>query len=31
MRGMKSKNHNIGSYETDKSSLSFCDDKRYVL
>ena len=31
MRGMKSKNHNIGTYETDKSSLSFHDDKRYVL
>ena len=31
MRGIKSKNHNLGSYETNKRSLSCFDDKRYIL
>ena len=31
MRGIKSKNHNLGTYETKKISLSCFDDKRYVL
>ena len=31
MRGIKSKNHNLGNYETNKRSLSFFDDKRYIL
>ena len=31
MRGIKSKNHNLGTYETNKRSLSFFDDKRYIL
>ena len=30
MRGIKSKNHNLGTYETNKISLCF-DDKRYIL
>ena len=29
MRGIKSKN--VGTYETNKISLSCCDDKRYIL
>ena len=31
MRGIKSKNHNICTYKTDKISLSCFDDKRYIL
>ena len=31
MRGIKSKNHNLGIYETNKRSLSCFDDKRYIL
>ena len=31
MRGIKSKNHNLGTCETNKRSLSFFDDKRYIL
>ena len=31
MRGIKSKNHNLGSYEANKISLSCFDDKRYIL
>ena len=31
MRGVKSKNHNLGTYETTKRSLSCFDDKRYIL
>ena len=31
MRGIKSKNHNLGTYETNKISLSCFDDKRYNL
>ena len=31
MRGIKSKNHNLGSYETNKTSLSCLDDKRYIF
>ena len=31
MRGIKSKNHTLGTYETDKISLSCFDDKRYIL
>ena len=31
MRGIKSKNHNIGTYEINKISLSCFDDKRYIL
>ena len=31
MRGIKSKNHNIGTYESNKTSLSCYDDKRYIL
>ena len=31
MKGIKSKNHNIGIYETKKRSLSCFDDKRYIL
>ena len=31
MRGKKSKNHNRGTYETNKRSLSCFDDKRYIL
>ena len=30
MRGIKSKNHNLGTYET-RRSLSCFDDKRYIL
>ena len=28
MRGIKSKNHNIGTYESNKTSSSCYDDKR---
>ena len=31
MRGIKSKNHNLGTYETNKISLSCFDDKRYII
>ena len=31
MRGIKSKNHNLGTYRTKKISLSCFDDKRYIL
>ena len=31
MRGIKSKTHNLGTYETNKISLSCFDDKRYIL
>ena len=31
MRGIKSKNHNLGTYKTNKKSLSCFDDKRYIL
>ena len=31
MRGRKSKNHNIGTYESNKTSLSCYDDKQYIL
>ena len=31
MRGTKSKNHNLGTYRTNKISLSCFDDKRYIL
>ena len=31
MRGIKSKNHNLGTYEANKKSLSCFDDKRYIL
>ena len=31
MKRIQSKNHKLGTYETDKVSLSCFDDKRYVL
>ena len=31
IRGIKSKNHNLGTYKTNKRSLSCFDDKRYIL
>ena len=31
MREIKSKNYKLGTYETNKRSLSFFDDKRYIL
>ena len=31
MREIKPKNHHLGTYETNKRSLSCFDDKRYVL
>ena len=31
MREIKSKNHKLGTYETNKRSLSCFDDKRYIL
>ena len=31
MRGIKSKNHSFGRYETNKTSISCFDDKRYIL
>ena len=31
MRGIKSKNHKLGTYETNKRSLSWFDDERYIL
>ena len=31
MRGIKSKNHKLGTYETNKRYLSRFDDKQYIL
>ena len=31
MRGIKSKNHNLDTYKTNKIPLSCFDDKRYIL
>ena len=31
MRGIKPKSHNLGTYETNKISLSCFDDKRHIL
>ena len=31
MRRIKSRNHNLGTYETNKRSLSCLDDKRCIL
>ena len=31
MKRIQGKKHKIGTYEIDKISLSFFDDKRYVL
>ena len=31
MRRIKSRNHNLGTYETTKRSLSCLDDKRCIL
>ena len=31
MRRIGSKNHNLGTYKTNKRSLSCFDDKRYIL
>ena len=31
MRGIKFKNHNLGTYETNEISLSCFDDTRYIL
>ena len=31
MKRIQSKKHKLGTYEIDKLSLSFFDDKRYVL
>ena len=31
MKGIKSKNHNCGTYQTNKRSLSCFDDKRYIF
>ena len=31
MRSIGSKNHNLGTYETNKISSSCFDDKRYIL
>ena len=31
MRGIKSKNYNLGNYKTNKMSLSCFEDKRYIL
>ena len=31
MGGIKSKNHNLGAYETNKRSLSCFDNKQYIL
>ena len=31
LRGIKSNNHNLGTYKTNKISLSYVDDKRYIL
>ena len=31
MKGIKPKNHNIGTYEANKTSVSCFDHKRYIL
>ena len=31
MKGIQSKKHKSGTYEIDKISLSYFDDKRYML
>ena len=31
LRGIKSNNHNLGTYKTNKISSSYFDDKRYIL
>ena len=31
MKRIQAKKHNIGTYEIDKISLSYFDDKRYVI
>ena len=31
MRGIKPKNHNLGTYKTNRISLSCFDDKEYIL
>ena len=31
MRGIESKNHNLGTHKTNKISLSRFNDKRYIL
>ena len=31
MRGIKSKNHDLGTYEANKRSLLSFDDKQYIL
>ena len=31
MRGIKSKNHNLDTYETNKIFLSCFDDKQYII
>ena len=31
MRGIKSKDHNTGTYQKNKTSLSCYDDKQYIL
>ena len=31
MRGIKSKNHNLGTYESNKTSLSCFHNNRYIL
>ena len=31
MRGIKPKNHNLGTHKINKMSLSCFDDKRYIL
>ena len=31
MKGIKSKNHKLRTYESNKKSLSFFDDKRYIF
>ena len=31
MRRIGSKYHNLGTYETNKRSLSYFDDKQYIL
>ena len=31
MRGIKSKNHNLITYESNKKSLSCFDNKQYIL
>ena len=31
MRRIGYKNHNLGTYETNKRSLSYFDDKQYIL